>query len=192
MAFSTDTRLGGRAGCWLVARALRPRPHASRSTRAHARRSRMNRLGVAIASAFGLGYAPIAPGTAGSAAGVVIYLLTAHWPLAAQAALALGVTAVGVWSSHVAAAEFGRKDPSQAVIDEVAGQLVTMLGTGAGLKGALIGFVLFRAFDIIKPWPANKLEALPGGWGIMADDLMAAVYSCAILHAIIWLVPGMR
>ena len=152
----------------------------------------MKRIAVAIASAGGLGYAPIAPGTVGSAAGVLIYLLTADWSLAAQAGLALGVTAIGVWAAHLAAGHFGRTDPSQVVIDEVAGQLVTMLGTGAGWKGAIIGFLLFRVFDIVKPWPANKLEQLHGGWGIMADDIMAAVYSCAILHAIIWLVPGMR
>jgi phosphatidylglycerophosphatase A len=152
----------------------------------------MKKAAVAIASAAGLGYAPVAPGTFGSAGGVVIYLLTASWSLPAQLSLAFGVTAIGVWASHVAAGHFGRSDPSQVVIDEVAGQLVTMLGTGAGWKGALIGFLLFRAFDIVKPWPANKLEALHGGWGIMADDIMAAIYSCAILHAIIWLVPGMR
>ena len=152
----------------------------------------MNRLGVAIATAFGLGYAPIAPGTAGSAGGVVIYLLTAGWSFPSQLLLAAGVTAIGVWACFVAAKHFGRKDPSHAVIDEVAGQLVTMLGTGAGWKGALIGFLLFRVFDIVKPPPARQLEALPGGWGIMADDIMAALYSCAILHAIIWLVPGMR
>lgn len=152
----------------------------------------MKRFAVAIASAAGLGYAPIAPGTFGSAAGVVIYLLTANWSLPSQAGLALGVTAIGVWASSMAAQHFGRSDPSQVVIDEVAGQLVTMLGTGATWKGALIGFLLFRAFDIVKPWPANRLEQLHGGWGIMADDVMAAIYSCAILHAIIWLVPGMR
>jgi phosphatidylglycerophosphatase A len=152
----------------------------------------MNRLAVAIASAFGLGYAPIAPGTAGSAAGVLIYLLTAHWHLTAQAGLALAVIVIGVWSSSIAAKHYGRSDPSHAVIDEVAGQLVTMFATGVGWKGALIGFLLFRAFDIVKPWPVNKLESLHGGWGIMADDVMAGVYSCAILHAIVWLVPGMR
>jgi phosphatidylglycerophosphatase A len=78
------------------------------------------------------------------------------------------------------------------VVDEVAGQLVTLFGTGAGWKGAILGFLLFRALDIVKPWPANRLEGLPGGWGIMADDIMAALYGCAILHTIIWLVPGMR
>jgi len=152
----------------------------------------MKQAAVAIATAAGLGYAPIAPGTVGSAAGVLIYLLTAHWSLPAQASLAAGVTAIGVWAAHIAARHFGRSDPSQVVIDEVAGQLVTMLGTGAGWKGAIIGFLLFRAFDIVKPWPANRLESLHGGWGIMADDIMAGAYSCAILLAIIWLVPGMR
>ena len=152
----------------------------------------MNRLGVAIASAFGLGYAPVAPGTAGSAGGVLIYLLTSHWSFQSQLLLAAAVTAIGVWACSVAAKHFGRSDPGQAVIDEVAGQLITMLGTGATWRGALIGFLLFRVFDIIKPRPARQLEALHGGWGIMADDVMAAVYSCAILHGIIWLVPGMR
>jgi len=152
----------------------------------------MNRFAVWLATAGPLGYAPIAPGTAGSAAGIAIYLLTSHWPLPAQGALAVGVTAVGVWAATIAARHFDRTDPSHVVIDEVAGQLVTMLGTGAGWKGALVGFLLFRAFDIAKPWPANRLEALHGGLGIMADDLMAALYSCAILHVVIWLVPGLR
>lgn len=152
----------------------------------------MNRLGVAIASALGLGYAPVAPGTAGSAGGVLIYLLTAHWSLQSQIILALAVTAIGVWASGVAATHYGRKDPGYVVIDEVAGQLVTLLGTGATWKGALIGFLLFRVLDIVKPPPARQFEQLHGGWGIMADDLMAAAYGCAILHAIIWLVPGMR
>jgi phosphatidylglycerophosphatase A len=152
----------------------------------------MKRIAVVIASAAGLGYAPIAPGTVGSAAGVLIFFLTSHWSLPTQVLLALGVTAVGVWASSVAAGHFGRSDPSQVVVDEVAGQLITLLGTGATWKGAIIGFLLFRVFDIVKPWPANKLEALHGGWGIMADDVMAAIYACAILHGIIWLVPGMR
>ena len=152
----------------------------------------MKRLGLLIATAGGLGYAPIAPGTVGSAAGVAIYFLTSHWSFPAQAALAAAVTLVGVWASSVAAKHFDRSDPSHVVIDEVAGQLVTFLGTGVGIRGALLGFLLFRAFDIVKPWPANKLESLHGGAGIVADDVMAAVYGCAMLHIVIWLVPGMR
>jgi phosphatidylglycerophosphatase A len=78
------------------------------------------------------------------------------------------------------------------VIDEVAGQLITLLGTGAGWRGAIAGFVLFRVFDVIKPWPANRLESLPGGLGIMADDVMAAGYAWAMLHAWFWVAPGLR
>ena len=152
----------------------------------------MKRLGLLIATTGGLGYAPFAPGTVGSAAGVGIYFLTAHWSFPAQAALAAAVTIIGVWASSVAAKHFDRSDPSHVVIDEVAGQLVTFLGTGVGIRGALLGFLLFRALDIVKPWPANRLESLHGGVGIVADDVMAAVYGCAMLHIVIWLVPGMR
>jgi phosphatidylglycerophosphatase A len=152
----------------------------------------MKRLAVAIATTGGLGYAPIAPGTFGSAAGVAIYLLTAHRSLTEQIGLAAAVTVIGIWAAGVAAVHFGRSDPSHVVIDEVAGQLVTYLGTGVSWKGAIIGFLLFRALDIVKPWPANRLEALHGGLGIVADDIMAALYGCAMLHGLIWLVPAVR
>lgn len=152
----------------------------------------MKKLALAIATTGGLGYARIAPGTVGSAAGVAIYLLTSHWSVAAQIALAAGVSVIGVWAASVAAIHFGRSDPSHVVIDEVAGQLVTYLGTGVGWRGAVIGFLLFRGLDIVKPWPANRLEALHGGLGIVADDVMAALYGCAMLHVLIWLVPAMR
>ena len=152
----------------------------------------MKKLALLIATVGGLGYARIAPGTVGSAAGVAIYFLTSHWSLPAQLGLAAGVSAIGVWAADVAAVHFGRADPSHVVIDEVAGQLVTYLGTGVGWKGAIIGFLLFRGLDIVKPWPANRLEALHGGLGIVADDVMAALYGCAMLHVLLWLVPAMR
>jgi len=152
----------------------------------------MKKLALAIATTGGLGYAPIAPGTVGSAAGVAIYLLTSHWYVTQQVALAAGITVIGVWAADVAARHSGRSDPSHVVIDEVAGQLVTYLGTGAGWKGAIAGFLLFRGLDIVKPWPANRLESLHGGTGIVADDVMAGLYGCAMLHGLIWLVPAMR
>jgi phosphatidylglycerophosphatase A len=152
----------------------------------------MKRVGLLIATSGGLGYSPFAPGTVGSAVGVVLYLLTSRWSFQAQLALAGAVTLVGVWAASVAARYFGKPDPTQVVIDEVAGQLVTYLGTGVGPTGAVVGFFIFRALDIIKPWPANRLEALHGGIGIVADDIMAAAYGCAILHAVVWLAPGMR
>jgi phosphatidylglycerophosphatase A len=152
----------------------------------------MSRLRVWIATSGGVGYAPIAPGTAGSLVGVGIYFLTWTLPLAYQIAILVTVTIVGIWASAEAARFFAKPDPSPAVIDEVAGQLLTLLGTSVGPQGALLGFLLFRALDIWKPWPARQLEALHGGLGIMADDLMAAAYGCGILHFVLWLAPWMR
>ena len=150
----------------------------------------MKRLAVLIASGGGLGYAPIAPGTAGSAGGVIIYLAMTGWPLAWQAGLVAAIVIVGVWAAHVAAACFEREDPSEVVIDEVAGQLVTLLATGVTISGAVAGFFLFRLLDIVKPWPANRLERLHGGVGIMADDVAAAVYGNLILQIAVRMLPG--
>jgi phosphatidylglycerophosphatase A len=136
----------------------------------------MTRLALAIATAGGAGYFPIAPGTVGSAVGIVVFLLTRHWPLEAQAALLAAIALVGSWAGTVAASHFGRKDPGHVVIDEVAGQLLTLFAIGPTWPGIILGFFIFRALDIVKPWPARDFERLPGGWGIMADDLMAAVY----------------
>ena len=150
----------------------------------------MRRLGVWIATSGPAGYAPIAPGTAGSAVGVVLYLATRHWPFQFQTLLVILVSAVGIWAATVAAQHFSRPDPSHVVIDEVAGQLLTYLGLGLNWPGVIAGFLLFRALDIIKPWPARKLEDLHGGVGIMADDLMAAVYANLILRGVAYALPG--
>jgi len=142
----------------------------------------MKKLGVAIATAGGSGFFPFAPGTVGSLVGVLIYLATRSWPLAMQAALVVGVALIGTWASSVAEAHFGREDPGQVVIDEVAGQMLTLLATGASTTGIVLGFLLFRAFDIVKPWPARQFERFPGGYGIMADDVMAGVYAHLLLR----------
>lgn len=150
----------------------------------------MTRFGVGIATAGPAGYAPIAPGTAGSAVGVVLYLATRHWSFPSQALLIISVALVGIWAANVAAAHFSKSDPSQVVVDEVAGQLLTYAGLGLNWPGILAGFLLFRALDIIKPWPARQLEGLHGGIGIMADDLMAAVYANLILRGVASVFPG--
>jgi phosphatidylglycerophosphatase A len=142
----------------------------------------MRRLAVLFATAAGAGYSPFAPGTAGSAVGIVIYLLTRAWPLNLQIALVVLVTVAGVFASTVAARHFAREDPAEVVIDEVAGQLITLLGTGFGLGGAIVGFFVFRILDVFKPWPASRFERFPGGLGIMADDVMAAVYGNLIMQ----------
>ena len=150
----------------------------------------MNRVAVLLATAGGVGYAPVAPGTAGSAVGVLLYVLTWKWTLAEQFALLLAVSILGVWAAHQAARHFGREDPGPVVIDEVAGQLLTLIFAGGSTVAIVLGFVLFRALDIVKPWPARRFEDLPGGLGIMADDLMAAVYGRAILMAAASLAPA--
>jgi phosphatidylglycerophosphatase A len=150
----------------------------------------MNRLAVWIATSGPAGYAPIAPGTFGSLVGVGVYLLIAGWSLQAQIVAALVVSAVGLWASTIASRHFDRSDPSEVVIDEVAGQVVTLVGLGSGGTTLVLGFLLFRALDIIKPWPANRFEKLHGGRGIMADDLMAAVYGQILLRAAIHYFPG--
>ena len=142
----------------------------------------MKRLAVAMATAGGAGYFPWAPGTVGSAIGVVAYFLTAAWPIEWQASLIAAVSVAGVWASGVAARHFETEDPGYVVIDEVAGQLVTLFATGVGMQGAILGFVLFRVLDVVKPWPASGFERLPGGLGIMADDVMAGVYGNLLLR----------
>jgi phosphatidylglycerophosphatase A len=145
-----------------------------------------------IATVGGAGYFPFAPGTVGSAAGAVVYLLTRHLEPAIQVGLFGAICVVGIWASSVAARHFGREDPGHVVIDEVAGQLATLLLLDVGLLGTLAGFLIFRVLDIIKPWPANRLEALHGGFGIMADDVMAGAYGWVLLWVLVYLFPWLR
>jgi len=149
----------------------------------------MRRVAIVIATAGGAGYAPVAPGTFGAAVGLVVFALTRHWPAAWQIALVVVVSAVGIWASKVAGEHFGREDPGQVVIDEVAGQLLTLLLLDVHVAGAAAGFLLFRAFDIVKPWPARQFEELPHGIGVMADDLMAGVYAWICLALLVRYVP---
>ena len=146
----------------------------------------MKRVALFFATFAGVGYAPIAPGTFGSAAGLLLWAVLPHTAPAQLAAIVV-LFALGSWSGTVAEHHFGRIDPGQVVIDEVMGMLITLVLNPVGWGGAIVGFFLFRLFDVIKPFPANRLEALPGGVGVMADDAMAAVYSNAALHLVVWL-----
>jgi phosphatidylglycerophosphatase A len=141
-------------------------------------------VALALATVLGIGYAPWAPGTFGSAAGLLLWWLLPHQGPIPIVAIVV-VFALGTWSGSVAERHFKRTDPGSVVLDEVLGMLVTLLFNPVGWAGALIGFLLFRVADIIKPFPANRLEALHGGLGIMADDGMAAVYSNIALHLIV-------
>ena len=141
-----------------------------------------SRLARVLATWFGCGYFPVAPGTVGAAAAVVI-----SWWLrwGAVPNLLAGLTAgiVGIWAATLEARNSGRKDPGHIVIDEVAGQWITLAGaTAISWQALLLGFLLFRLFDIWKPAPVRQLEAIPEGAGIMADDIMAGVYGAVVLY----------
>lgn len=148
-------------------------------------------LAIWIATAGGAGYFPIAPGTAGSLVGVAVVVGLAQLPLHAAAsvgvlaAASLLLFALGVWAAGEAERYFGRTDPGQVVMDEVVGQMLTfLLIPHATWKWLLGGFLLFRAFDIIKPFPARQAERIPRGWGIMMDDVIAGGYGLAVLALI--------
>ena len=136
----------------------------------------LTRSALWVATGLGTGYAPVASGTFGSMLGLVVWALLPSSP-AVQAVAIVVVMAAGVWSGTIAERHFHATDPSPVVVDEVLGMLVTLFLNPVGWTGAAAGFFLFRLFDVIKPYPANRLERLHGGLGIMADDFMAAIYA---------------
>jgi phosphatidylglycerophosphatase A len=173
-------------------------PQADAATRQH-----KPRFALFVATAGGLGYLPKAPGTWGSIGGICLTVIV-EWFASRRSMAAMGlersssfwrekvvypggiailatmvVAAVGVWAAHRAAQNSRDKDPQYIVIDEVSGQQLTYLlaGVGGDWKYLLLGFVLFRLFDIWKPFPARQAESLSGGWGIMADDWIAGIYA---------------
>jgi phosphatidylglycerophosphatase A len=143
----------------------------------------------AISTWFGCGYSPVAPGTVGTLAGLAIAVLIeyfAGWNPLWFAALATIVTLPAIWSAGETARQTGIEDPQFVVVDEVVGQWLALAGARAlNLKANwiawLAAFLLFRLFDIWKPFPVRQLESLPGGVGIVADDLMAGLYAALVL-----------
>jgi len=151
----------------------------------------VTRLAVFVATVGYSGYFPVAPGTIGSLAGLAVYLLVwwAQSPVV-EAGLIVVLFAVGVWAGTISERYFGGIDPGPIVIDEVVGMLITLAFIPVGLSGAIVGFFIFRVFDVIKPYPAGRLERLHGGLGVMADDAMAAIYGNITLRIVLWAVPG--
>lgn len=149
----------------------------------------MTRLAVFIATAGYSGYFPFAPGTVGSAVGLLFYLLV-WWTQSpiVEVGLIVVLFAAGVWAGTTAERYFGGIDPGPVVIDEVVGMLITLAFIPVGWPGAIAGFFLFRIFDIVKPYPARALERLHGGLGVMADDAMAAIYANLSLRLLLWVV----
>lgn len=149
------------------------------------------RLSVFVASCGYVGYFPFAPGTAGSLAALALFAFI-RWigvPMVELGAI-VAVFAIGVWSASGTEAALGRKDPGIVVIDEVLGMLITLALLPVSIPGVMAGFLLFRVFDVIKPYPAAQLEHLHGGLGIMADDAVAGLYSYLVLRLLMWMVPA--
>ena len=143
-----------------------------------------------VATFFGIGHLRPGPGTWGSAATVVLWWLLAHkitpsWQPWAAALLALTAVLVGIPAATRVARASGRKDPQFVVIDEVAGQLVTLIAAPVAWQSLLLGFILFRAFDIVKPPPVRQLERLPEGMGIVVDDVGAGLYALAVMQIVL-------
>lgn len=143
-----------------------------------------------LAFGFGSGALPVAPGTFGTLVAIPIYLLMEPLSLWLYLAVVTVVTALGVWICHVTSRDLGVHDHPGIVWDEIAGYLITMIAAPAGWLWVLLGFVLFRIFDIIKPWPIGWVDRrVSGGLGIMLDDVLAAVYAWLLLR-VVFIVTG--
>jgi phosphatidylglycerophosphatase A len=143
------------------------------------------RLAILIATWFGCGYFPWGPGTVGSIAAAALAWLGSEIGLGRGALICatLLLLAPGIWAAGATARHVGRKDPGIVVVDEVLGMWLTLwVAPALNWKTVGLGLALFRLFDIWKPWPVRKLEQLPGGVGIVADDLAAGIYAAIILY----------
>jgi phosphatidylglycerophosphatase A len=142
------------------------------------------RLAHALAVWFGCGLVPVAPGLAGTLGAIPLYLIIRPFGALAVAGAAVVLTAVGVWAAGVVERRLAIKDPQIICIDEVAGVFVTWIVAPPTWAGLIAGVVLFRIFDQFKPWPARLAERrLPGGLGVMGDDVFAGLWGCVVLLA---------
>lgn len=145
----------------------------------------MKKIHYIIATGLGSGYSPLAPGTAGS---LLMFLLLWWWEPAPflLAAVLLLLFIVGSLSAGVVERELG-EDPSIVVVDEIVGMGISALFVTGSWKLLLLAFIAFRAFDILKPPPVKQAENIPGGWGIMMDDVVAGFYGLAVVNLVHWL-----
>jgi phosphatidylglycerophosphatase A len=151
----------------------------------------MHRLGLLLATCGYIGYVPFAPGTFGSAAGLALFFaVRATGSVGVELAVIALLFAVGIWSGTVAEHHFGGIDPGPIVLDEVVGMLITLALLPVNITGAIVGFVVFRILDVLKPWPSARFETLPGGLGVMADDGMAAIYGNLIMRGLLAVAPA--
>ena len=155
-------------------------PTPQRSQRPGKAAALLDQAAVMIATVFGTGYSPVAPGTVGSAVAVVVLWLV-PFSRAGVLLFLVAVIVVGTWAAHVAEHRLGGKDPGTIVVDEVAGMTLSVVLFPLTPAVLLGGFVLFRIFDVVKPPPAHASQRLTGGVGVMIDDLIAGLYALAVL-----------
>jgi phosphatidylglycerophosphatase A len=154
----------------------------------------MNRFFLLLATGFGVGYSPVAPGTAGTLVAIPIFLVLSSIPFPLYELTILTFFFFASWISDQAQRYFGKKDDPKIVIDEIMGFLITMLWIPKTTLFIILGFLLFRFFDIVKPPPIRLLERARGGFGVVLDDVMAGIYANIILQIIscFTLSPGGR
>ena len=145
----------------------------------------MIQLQYFLATGFFSGYSPIAPGTVGSIFILILFFLSPPFSMITHFFLILLVIIAGVWSSSQVAMDKG-DDPSIVVIDEMAGMLIALFAFSKTFFTVMLAFILFRLFDIFKPFPIKTAEKLPGGWGIMMDDIVAGLYTLVLIHLFIY------
>ena len=141
-----------------------------------------------MATAGGAGYAPLAPGTAGSLVGLLLFWPLSRLPFAGQVGVTVALFLLGTLAAAHLASRLGIKDPGIVVVDEVVGQWISLLLLPLTPVTVAAGFLLFRVLDVVKPWPARDLERLRGGFGIMADDVMAGIYANLLVRVglLVW------
>ena len=141
------------------------------------------RLWIAVATGGYAGYFPVAPGTAGSVVGLGVVWLLQNWPVFFQIVAAAGLAALGVYACTQANSIFKKVDSPRIVIDEIVGMMISMIGIPVTGYWLVVGFILFRIFDIVKPPPARYFDSrVKTGWGVMADDIAAGIYSNILLQ----------
>tara|TARA_B100001123_G_C15339884_1_gene1034395 strand:+ start:3311 stop:3775 length:465 start_codon:yes stop_codon:yes gene_type:complete len=151
----------------------------------------MRQLALLISTVGYLGYVPVAPGTVGSLIGLALFFfLQGTESTVVELGTIVALFVVGVWSSTVAEKYFNRVDPAPVVIDETVGMLITLAFLPVNFLGAFVGFLIFRVLDVTKPFPVARLERLPRGLGVMADDGMAAVYGNLIMRGLLAVAPN--
>ena len=151
----------------------------------------MTQLAIVLATFGYVGYFPIAPGTAGSLAGLVLFAFVRWLGMPAfEIATIVVVLVAGTWAASATEHVLGQKDPGAIVIDEVLGMLMTLALLPVSALGIFIGFLLFRLFDVVKPFPAARMEHLKGGPGVMLDDAVAGIYAHLSMRVLALLVPS--